>query len=50
MNGGSMGGMRGGHGGGMHREGMGGNNFPMQSSGAENIPFTGGSQNPIELK
>jgi GLPGLI family protein len=50
MNGGSMGGMRGGHSGGMHREGMGGNNFPMQSSGAENIPFTGGSQNPIELK
>ncbi|WP_449399938.1 GLPGLI family protein [Chryseobacterium wanjuense] len=50
MNSGGMGGMRGGHGGGMHREGIGGNNFPMQSSGVENISFTNGNQNPIELK
>ncbi len=50
MNGGGMGGMRGSHGGGMHREGIGGSNFPMQSSGIENISFTNGNQNPIELK
>ncbi|ASK31366.1 hypothetical protein CEY12_15190 [Chryseobacterium sp. T16E-39] len=54
--GGGMGGMQGGgrHGGGMHRGGMGMNggnsSFPMQSSGTENTSFSGGSQNPIELK
>jgi len=51
MNGGGM--RSGGHGG-MHRGRMGmdgGNNsFPMQSSGSGNVPFNGGSQNPIELK
>lgn len=56
MNGGGMGGMRGGggHGGGrgMRGGGMdgGSNSFPMQSSGSVNVPFNGGSQNPIELK
>lgn len=59
MNAGGMngGGMRGGgHGGGrgMRGDGMGmsgGNNsFPIQGTGSINVPFSGGSQNPIELK
>jgi GLPGLI family protein len=57
MNGGGMGGMRGGGGhgggGGMHRGGMGmggGNGFQMQSSTQDGGSFSGGSQNPIELK